>query len=220
MTFRDMLFATALMIASVPSIAQTTQDQPMRTLLGGETKLEHGGWGAVTTHYTRIMDQDALLVGLRGGWLTNHRLTIGLAGQGSVTPAKNAGYDAHLVAAGETLERDSRMYMGYGGLLIEPVIAYRSPVHVSLPLIIGAGGVGYQWNGRFQDGFDPRNDRDDGQAFFVVEPGAELEVNIIPLVRLGAGISYRYTSDIDLPGTPKDAARGFNAGISLKIGRF
>lgn len=219
MSLRLFPLAIALFIAAVPSIAQSNEEAPMRTLLGGE-RVQSGGWGAITAHHTRVLDQDVLLVGLRGGWLIDHKLTIGLAGQGQVIGAKNAAYDAHLLASGQTLQQDSRMYMGYGGLLIEPIISYRSPVHVSLPVIIGAGGIGYQWNGRFQDGFDPRNDRDDGQAFFVLEPGVELEVNVIPLVRLGLGVSYRYTSDLDLPATSADALRGINAGMSIKIGRF
>jgi hypothetical protein len=47
-----------------------------------------------------------------------------------------------------------------------------------------------------------------------------LELNLIPLVRLGVGASYRYTSDITLPGTPSDALRGINAGITIKVGKF
>lgn len=219
MYLRTLFQAIALMIAAVPTTAQDTTSAPMRTLFGGQ-KLTSSGWGAVTTHYTEVLGQSTLLVGMRGGWLIDHRLTIGLAGQGQVIGTPNSGYDAHLLASGTALQLPSHLYMGYGGLLIEPVIGYRSPVHLSLPLIIGAGGVGYQWNGHFQDGFDPRDHRDDGQAFFVLEPGAELEINVIPLVRLGLGVSYRYTSDLDLPATPKDAVRGFNAGMSVKIGRF
>ena len=61
---------------------------------------------------------------------------------------------------------------------------------------------------------------DDYQAFFVVEPGIELEVNVIKLVRFGVGASYRYTTDLDLPGTGKGALRGLNAGFTVKVGRF
>lgn len=194
----------------------------MRTLLGGDKQLHHGGWGALTTHYTRVMDQDALLTGVRGGWIINHRLTIGMAGHGLVTNVPNEAYDAHLIASGEVLRRRSSLYMGYGGLLIEPVIAYRSPIHITLPVIIGAGGVTYGYSTRVPDDFDPfeGNEHYDAQAFFVVEPGIELEMNIIPLVRVGIGASYRYTTDLDLPATPKDALHGINAGLSLKVGRF
>ncbi len=48
----------------------------------------------------------------------------------------------------------------------------------------------------------------------------ELELNVIRLVRLGIGASYRYTSDLDLPETPKDALHGINAGVSIKVGCF
>lgn len=211
-----------LTLAAVPAIAQTSDEAPMRTLLGGDKKLHHGGWGAPTTHYTRIMDHDALLVGARGAWIIDHRVSIGLAGQGLVTPVANSAYDADLIEQGEVLLRRSSLYMGYGGLLIEPVIAYRSPVHITLPVIVGAGGVTYGYGSRLPEDFDPLtyDDRYDAQAFFVVEPGIELEMNVIPLLRVGIGASYRYTTDLDLPATPKDALHGLNAGISVKVGRF
>ncbi len=211
-----------LALAAVPAMSQPFEEAPMRTLLGGNKKLHHGGWGGLTTHHTRIMDQDALLTGVRGGWIINHRLTIGVGGHGLVTNVQNKAYDAHLVQSGEVLRRRSSLYMGYGGLLIEPVVMYRSPIHITLPVIIGAGGVTYGYSSQLPDDFEPfdRDDRYDAQAFFVVEPGIEIEMNIIPLVRVGIGASYRYTTDLDLPATPKDALHGFNAGISLKVGSF
>lgn len=192
----------------------------MRTLLGADHQVHHGGWGAPTIDHTRIMDQDALLVCGRGGWIIDHRFTLGLAGHGLVTSLENAAYDQALVARGRTISKPSRFLAGYGGLLLEPVIAYRSPMHVSLPLIIGAGGCGYQSFSALPHEFDPFTYNDDASAFFVFEPGVELEMNVIPLVRVAVGASYRYTSDIDLPGTAKDALHGFNAGIHIKVGSF
>lgn len=209
-----------LAVATAPAISQTTDDAPMRTLLGGDRTMHHGGWGGPTTHFTRINGQEALLVGARGGWLIDHRITIGFAGHGLVTPVNNLAYDEHLISSGEQLLRKSNLHMGYGGLLIEPIIAYRSPVHVSLPIIIGAGGVGYSFNSRFPESVDQLEYRDDVQAFFVVEPGIELEFNVISLVRLGLGASYRYTTDLDLPATSKDALHGFNVGLTVKVGCF
>lgn len=211
-----------LTLASIPAISQHTDDAPMRTLLGDGRELHHGGWGALTSHHTRLLEKDALLVGARGGWLINHRVTIGFAGHGLVTPVGNVAYDAHVQAQGEVLRSKSSLQMGYGGLFIEPVIAYRSPLHVSLPLIVGAGGVGYGYTSRLPEGADPQSGyrTSDAQAFFVVEPGIELELNVIPLVRVGIGASYRYTSDVDLPETAKDALHGINAGLTVKVGCF
>ncbi|HNR54630.1 MAG TPA: hypothetical protein PKJ19_05660 [Flavobacteriales bacterium] len=192
----------------------------LRTLFGQGREIEHGGWGGPSTHFTSIMGHEALLVGARGGWLIDHGVTIGIAGHGLVTDVPNRDYDAYRSAAGDSLRRGSLFRMGYGGLLIEPIIAPKSPVHVSLPVIIGAGGCGYQTFHRRHDEFDPFTYSDDFQAFFVVEPGIELELNVIKLVRVGLGASYRYTTDLDLPETPKDALRGFNAGVTVKVGRF
>ncbi len=218
MTFAILL---AGMFASTSSIsAQDSTDARMRTLFGSDRQTHNGGWGAPTAAYTRVMDQDAMLVGLRGGWIIDHRFTLGLAGYGLVTPVENAPYDAHLIAEGRQLFGHSCLRGGYGGLLIEPIIAYRSPVHISLPLIIGAGGCGYQTYTDLPDDFDPFTYKDDVQAFFVIEPGIDLEINMVKLVRLGVGASYRYTTDIDLPGTPEDAMRGFNASVSVKVGVF
>lgn len=215
------LALSLLSFGAVPVLSQTTEEPPVRTLFGSGHDLHHGGWGAPTAAYTRIMDQDALLTGLRGGWIIDHRLTIGLAGYGLTTRVKNAAYDSYLLQEGTQPLRDSRFQAGYGGLLIEPVIAYRSPVHVSLPILIGAGGCGYQtYTGQPGENFDPYTWHDDFDAFFVIEPGVDLEVNVVKLVKLGLGVSYRYTSDISLPETAADAMRGLNASMSIKVGVF
>lgn len=200
--------------------ATDTSDLAPRTLFGAGHKLANGGWGAPTASYTRIMDHDAMLVGIRGGWLIDHRVTLGIAGHGLVTDMTNPTYDAHLIDEGRPPHHSSKFRAGYGGLLIEPIIAYKSPVHVALPLIIGAGGCGYESYTELPHDFDPLTWHDDVQAFFVIEPGVDLEVNLVRMVRLGLGASYRYTSDIDLPGTPADAMRGFNTTFAIKVGAF
>ena len=123
MQFRNILALLLLALATAPAMAQDTTDAPMRTLLGSGRKQHNGGWGAPTAHYTRILDHDALLVGARGGWLIDHRVTIGFAGHGLVTNVPNKAYDQHLIDQGVQLRHKSSLYMGYGGLFIEPIIA-------------------------------------------------------------------------------------------------
>ncbi|MBK6628738.1 MAG: hypothetical protein IPJ87_04645 [Flavobacteriales bacterium] len=213
------LFLAPLLIAHAAH-AQQPDDRPARTLLGGERPMHHGGWAAPEAAYTRMLDQDVMLVGLRAGWIIDHRFTIGLAGKGAVTDILNADYDLQLVEAGHVIRKPSRFRMGYGGLLLEPVIAYRSPVHISLPILIGAGGGGYETFMPPVQDLEHQYHWDDAQAFFVVEPGIDLEISMIRFVRIGLGVSYRYTTDLDLPATAKDALHGINAGLSLKLGRF
>ncbi len=213
------LFLTLTVLS--PAVLPAQDKAPdIKTLFGNDHTIEHGGWGAPSTNYTRIMGQDALLVGVRGGWLIDHRVTLGIAGHGLVTDVPNKAYDEIRIAGGHDLRKGSQLRMGYGGLLIEPIIAHRSAVHVTLPIIIGAGGCVYETYEPLAEEYDPLTDDQDDQAFFVVEPGIELEMNLIKLVRLGIGASYRYTTDITLPGTPTDALRGFNTGVTIKIGSF
>lgn len=216
---RTVALVATMVTLSFGSSAQV-DDRTPRTLFGSDHDVHHGGWGGPSTHYSNIMGHDALLVGARGGWLIDHGITIGLAGHGLVTDVPNKAYDAHRLAFGDSLRRGSLFRMGYGGLLIEPIIAPLSPIHVSLPIIVGAGGCGYQTFMRRSTEDDIYSYGEDYQAFFVVEPGIELEVNVIKLVRFGVGASYRYTSDLDLPGTGKGALRGLNAGFTVKVGRF
>jgi hypothetical protein len=216
-------FAAFLFAIALPVLLNAQTDTlPMHTLIGSGSGRSNGGWGGLSAHYTRVMGQDALLTGVRGGWIIDHRVTLGFAGFGLVTDVPNTAYDSHLAEEGIFVRHTSQFRMGYGGLLIEPVIAYRSAIHVTLPVIIGAGGAVYEtYESRLGRPNGPtRYNTGDAQAFFVIEPGIALELSMIKLVRLGLGVSYRYTSDITLPETPKDALRGFNAGVTLKIGRF
>jgi hypothetical protein len=216
--------ALAALISSL-SLGQEADPEP-RTLFGSDHERRNGGWGGPMVALTEVMDTEALLVGLRAGWLIDHRFTLGLGGYGLVTDVPNKAYDSYLVDSGEELKKGSQFRMGYGGILLEPIIAYRSPVHVSIPVIIGAGGCTYETFTKLPPDIDPDDDdeedrwHNDGQAFFVVEPGVELEVNLVRIVRVGVGASYRYTTDIDLPATPKDALRGFNTSFTIKVGRF
>lgn len=216
--------------ATAQSPEQGIADEaPIRTLAGTKGQMSHGGWGSLDLAGTRMLDQDAFLIGGRGGWLINHRFTVGIAGYGKVTAATNADYDAYKNALDDRPDGTGCFHVGYAGLLLEPIIKYRSPVHVSLPVIIGAGGAGFGFH-RDTVGEAPevqddgrrvrRNGEREAQAFFVLEPGVQLEVNLLPMVRFGLGASYRYTSRLELPATAEDALRGINVGMSIKVGSF
>ena len=214
------LLGLSLSLANVASAQSDTLQ--MHTLFGSGHDRANGGWGAPSAHYTRIMDHDALLVGVRGGWLIDHSVTLGIATYGLVTDVPNPKYDTHVQGGRIFGQPTSQFRMGYGGLLIEPIIAHRSAVHITLPLVIGAGGCVYQtWSNGHGSYHEPDQFHlGNAQAFFVIEPGMELELSLIKIVRLGLGVSYRYTSDLAMPATPKDALRGFDAGLTIKIGSF
>lgn len=191
------------------------QNNEIRTLFS--KNQSNGGYGAFTMSYSKIGGYDALVTGGRGAFIFDHALAIGLGGYGFVN---NLNYDYHNPGSSSTL-RNLSLAGGYGGFIIEPIIAGKSPVHLSFPILIGGGGVAlvdmYNWDyrGNPHPGYEY-----DYDAFFVIEPAVELEFNMARFFRLAAAVSYRYTSDIQLQQTEKDALRGFNYGLTFKFGKF
>jgi len=171
-----------------------------------------GGYGAFTIGYTTINQRDAILLGGRGEWVIGHGFGLGLGGYGFVNdPVYNPVDQLNYSLAG-----------GYGGLIMEPIIMGWFPVHLSFPILIGAGGVANtsyntNWNDPYThwDGY-----LEEASAFFVAEISAEVEFNLVRFFRLAVFGSYRYTSDIVMLDTPTNALRGWSAGMTFKFGSF
>jgi len=171
-----------------------------------------GGYGAFSIGYTKINNRDALLMGGRGEWVIAHAFGLGMGGYGFVSdPVYNPVDELNYSLAG-----------GYGGVIMEPILFGWFPVHLSFPILVGAGGVA---NTSYSaDWYDPYEHYDgyveDASAFFVAEAGVEVEFNLVRFFRLALFGSYRYTSDIILENTPADALKGWSAGMTFKFGSF
>lgn len=217
-----LLAVIMLVITGSYAFAQEN-DNKVRTIFDSKEDQSNGGYGAIMVNYSQVMDRDALLVGGRGAWIINHNFGLGLGGYGLMTDPKHDN----------VLNDEYQILGGYGGLLLEPIVGAKLPVHLSFPILIGAGGVSYNkhWQ-QYENDYDYEV-YEDSDAFFVLEPGAELEFNMLKFFRFGLSVSYRYTSDIKLnyrKGTigapdpnvigPKDMLRGFNYGVVLKFGKF
>lgn len=178
-----------------------------------------GHYTGFSFNYVEIEDQHGMQFGLRGGWIAGHGLAVGLGGKLFFNESKE---DDHYLPV-ET----ANFIGGYGGLLIEPVILPRFPVHVSFPVLAGVGGIAYTMEkDRFTD-----SSIEDSDFFLMIEPGVELEFNILKHFRIAIGAYYTLTSDIELEYSeplypdnpniaPPNVIRGFNMGITLKLGKF
>jgi len=202
------------MLAGI-SIAQNTKndslkkDDGIKTIFGNK-KISHGGYGAFTIGYSMIDNKDAFITGGRGAWIIGHSFAIGLGGY---------GFGNDLYIDNVTGSQEYSLEGGYGGLILEPIVLPKFPIHLSFPVLIGAGGVAYL-RSTYWDEFDPDVNIEDSDAYLVAEPGVELEMNLIKFVRLALGASYRFTSDIHLLGKKHDILNGYNLGFTLKFGKF
>jgi hypothetical protein len=198
------------------------EEKEIRTLFGNNGDIDHGGWGGPMLQYGQIMDQDALFVGGRGGWLIDHRLTVGGAGYGLASRITNKAYDKFATERNDLGKSEFDLQMGYGGLLLEPTIHYDKQVHISIPIVIGGGGCNYSLYraDSLLTGNGINTYETDDQGFFFVQATAEAEFNIIDFVRLGLGVGYMHTSTITLPETDKDVLNGARFQFVLKFGSF
>lgn len=200
-------------------------EQEFKTIFNGNrnnNKVVHGGYGAILMNYTQIDNKDAFLAGIRGMWLINHGIGIGIGGYGFASEIK---FDQH---NNNTYDDGYSLAGGYGGLVIEPIIAAKSPVHVSFPVLIGAGGIASiqeQWSP--YPVYDNEYYSEDASAYFVIEPGVEVEFNMVKFFRVAVGGYYRFTSDVDLltwDGSQYETISpdlsGLSVGLTLKFGKF
>lgn len=185
-------------------------DNGIQTLTGPGRNL--GFYFGFNSHYSQIDGKDAFSAGASLAMIANHGLAIGFTGKGFFTGPFNgsAGSNTSYGVGG-----------GYGGLLIEPIIMPKFPVHVSFPIILGAGGIA---RSRFTDLDYPYDYTDvfieDAEAFLIAEPGIEIEFNVARWMRLGVGGTYRFTTSVEPSGFTSNPLNGFTGGLSLKFGMF
>jgi hypothetical protein len=184
----------------------------IKTLMGDNKAL--GGYGALSMEYTQIDERDAFVFGARGGVLMGHMVTLGIGGSGFFN---DVHYDSDLGT-------DISLAGGYGGFFFEPVLMPKMPVHVSFPIMVGVGGLSVvsKTNDDWWDDPDFKSKASD--AFMLIEPGIELELNITRFFRFCFGGYYRYTTDVEIEdpeyNIPTNILRGFSGGVTFKFGKF
>ncbi|MGD8628132.1 MAG: hypothetical protein PVH52_03540 [bacterium] len=172
-----------------------------KTLLGEE--IESGGYGAVAVKYGRILGADGVFVGGQGGWIINHSLVLGGGGYGLANRVPFEGNTCPYLG------------FGYGGFLVEYIISPRELVHGSIQCLIGAGGISYSEGWSCGEPYSW-----DSDAFFALEPGANLMLNLHKNVRVGIGASYRYISDVQYRDVTDSDLSGATGQIMVKFGVF
>ena len=205
-TLLSFLFLMALTI--------NAQDEkaPIQTVFGNKSGF--GGYLGVNTKFSEINGQDALFTGGEVAFVINRSFNMGFEGYGMVN---------HVRSNNLSIDSD-RLYlqMGYGGLRLEPVLFSESVIHLTAPVLLGAGEtIRPYW--LEEDGIidiDTDLSYGDSDYFFVAEPGLRLEVNLFKFMRLAGGASYRFMTDVDLGGVQTQDLKGFNADLSLRFGWF
>jgi hypothetical protein len=189
----------------------------INTIFNNRGQKASGGYLAMTNKFTTIRGDFSNIVELYGGWYINHHFLLGISAaastnhlpvpyQYSTSPMYNMSYE-----------------YGQAGLMTEFVIASDRVVHVSFQLFAG-GGFTLQYPTYDWDDSDYWNNVDniehDENWFYVVEPGAKIEVNIFRWLRFCPGVSYRRVHGSDGRGMSDKNLHGASVNMTLKIGKF
>jgi hypothetical protein len=188
---------------------QYYKNKEMKTLLG--RNRSGGGYGSFTTGYTTIDNKHALLFGGRFSWIASHTVGIGIGATGFIN-------EYHYEPS---IDKNVFLTGGYGGLYIEPILFPRFPVHLSFPVLFGAGGISFISK---DDNFN-NNFIENSKAFLLIEPSAELELNLTRFFRLAFGATYRFPTRFDagLPGNYTidiESLKSLSYTVTLKFGKF
>jgi hypothetical protein len=195
---KNLMLVTLLILATVP--ARAAED---RTLVG--SIHHHGAFLAPVLKATEINRDFALLAGGRLAWVANHQFCLGVGGYGLAS-------DLSTDFGGEDVS--ALLSFGYGGLEAEYIFYPHHMFHFTIFTLIGGGGA--DWFTR-EEGVEKEWD---GDSFFIIEPGFNLEFNIREGWRLDFGYSYRFVSDLKMEGLSNEDLRDVAANLTLRLGKF
>ena len=97
----------------------------------------------------------------------------------------------------------------------------REVIHINIPLLLGAGAI-YVSDENFFDDPNAKNAEFtiESSSCFVIEPGAEIEINLTKSLRFAAGATYRYVEGLELRNLVNEDLIDWTGMISIRFGRF
>jgi hypothetical protein len=177
------------------------------------TKISSTGvFGGPIVKYTNIDQNGSVLLGVRGGYIINHSLIVGIGMYGLVSDVMPA-----VEKIDERISFDDKLRLMYGGIEMGYVFEPLDLLHFSLNTLFGVGNVSYN-NTTESDAIGGGHHT--GESFFVIEPNAGLELNLTNFMRLETVISYRISTGLKYPYLSNNNISGVGGMLTLKFGQF
>jgi hypothetical protein len=198
----------ASLIIALAFITNLLFSQEMKTLFKKDTaKIEsYGGYGAPMVGASMMGKYWGVMLGGKGGLIRNHHFGIGGIGAAVIGNSSSSMTDTIVRMGRKDSTFKHNLVMGYGGIYLEYIFNYDSPIHVSLPLNICVGGV---WAGGERSSSTIKS-----STVFIVEPGINIEFNFskhfVPALNVGYKIVLGNSTNLS----------GLNVGLVFKLGKF
>jgi hypothetical protein len=183
------------------------------TIFGDATKdMDHGGYGAVTMSYGKLLDYDVTFAGGRGGWVLDHKYIIGGGGYG-------LGTEIDVEDGDDTKKLD----VDYGGLMLGYTFNPTGLFHVQSTVLMGTGEVETYTPvyGTDEEKISELEEASHTESrFAVIEPQVQVEMNVVKWMRIGVGASYRMVSALKSDYLTNEDLSGVSGTLSFNFGCF
>ena len=147
--------------------------------------------------------------------MINNRFAFGVTGQSSLNNSFSPKNSSPLFVRSQ-----------FGGGKIEYTLNPYSAIHITLPLMVGMGlvqadslsGRSGFWGGGERNNYYNRR----GNSYVVIQPGVNVEANLLKFMKLFVGANYRFSilNDNNLAVLPASALQGLSISAGVKMGIF
>lgn len=173
---------------------------------GAPEENQKGGYGAASIGFSSIDGKGALLLGARGMAVVSKSFAIGLGGSFFTNDASIRHWSKNQIS--------NDLVGVYAGVCAEPVLLSDLPIHLSVPVLIGAGAVA------LANGNNPNHwDQSQQVVYFVFEPAIEAGYNVTRRFQMALTLGYCATSKINIQNVDPHVLNGLKIGLILKFGK-
>ena len=171
---------------------------------------KYSAFGAPSIKYASFLNQSALILGGKFGFVINDNIVIGGGFYGMINDVHTGFID---FPSGQNMV----MNFNYGGLELEYIFLPGSLIHGSLEILLAGGGLYYAVsdNSLPHDNYAKLN-------LLVYEPSFNIEYNALNWLRIVLNMSYRMITSYDFVsyGVNKKDLNGLSVGLILKLGNY
>jgi hypothetical protein len=207
----------------------SSKDEKIRTLFSGSKNpmktIKYLGLSVGSEfQYGSLAGEFTPMAGVSATLHINKKWGIGLGGYSTVNNFTPTAFNVKSLL---------NLNVMYGGLKLEYTPNPNAPIHVSFPLLISGGMARVDSVNNYRNGFGGRNRNNrrdfnerDNTYFWAIQPGINIEANVIRFLKIYAGASYRLVPSVNtetttaLPTPSASQLSGLNVSAGLKVGLF
>lgn len=167
-----------------------------------------GSWqeGGYEVKATSFNNEPVFIHGIRGGWFLNDnkKFLIGMSGYGASTR----------INENISLLNSQKLFMLYGTVYLDYNYRLKEKFDINPQFHLGAGLAS-------TSGGVPTNPNLPNEAsFYLIEPNINAYFRLGKKVKIGAGVGYRFLTNMTIQGTDNNLLSGPSANVCLKFGPY